>query len=37
LQNLWFMGRKTFGSWVAKSLVVGYQNLLLSNNSFECF
>jgi hypothetical protein len=25
--NLWFMGCKTFGSWVAKPLVHRYQNL----------
>ena len=28
-QNLWFMGRKTFGSWVSKPLDHGYQNLLV--------
>ncbi len=31
------MGCKISCCRVAKSFVVGYQNLLLSNNSFECF
>jgi hypothetical protein len=37
LQNLWFMGCKTFGSWVAKPFVHGLQKSFVKKERRENF